>query len=46
VRKTKKGSSTPQGGIKKNLFLISHGAKLKIDIEDGRFIFFFAPVEW
>ncbi|MCJ7604220.1 MAG: AF1514 family protein [Desulfobulbaceae bacterium] len=25
---------------------LSHGAKLKIDIEDGRFVFFFAPVEW
>ena len=25
---------------------LSHGAKLKVDIEDGRFVFFFAPVEW
>ena len=25
---------------------ISHGATLKIDIEKGRFIFFFTPVEW
>lgn len=25
---------------------ISHGASLKIDIEKGRFIFFFTPVEW
>ncbi|MCF8056815.1 MAG: AF1514 family protein [Desulfocapsa sp.] len=24
----------------------SHGATLKIDIEDGRFVFFFTPVEW
>ena len=24
----------------------SHGAKLKIDIEDGRFVFFFTPLEW
>jgi Domain of unknown function (DUF5619) len=25
---------------------INHGATLKIDIEKGRFIFFFTPVEW
>jgi len=25
---------------------LNHGAKLKVDIEDGRFVFFFAPVEW
>lgn len=25
---------------------LNHGATLKIDIEDGRFVFFFAPVEW
>jgi len=25
---------------------LSHGAKLKVDIEEGRFIFFFTPVEW
>ncbi len=25
---------------------VSHGATLKIDIEKGRFIFFFTPVEW
>jgi hypothetical protein len=24
---------------------LSHGAKLKVDIENGRFVFFFAPVE-
>lgn len=24
---------------------LSHGARLKVDIEDGRFVFFFAPVE-
>lgn len=28
------------------LYGLSHGAKLKVDIEDGRFVFFFAPVEW
>lgn len=25
---------------------ISHGATLKIDFENGRFVFFFTPVEW
>ena len=25
---------------------ISHGATLKVDIENGRFVFFFTPVEW
>jgi len=25
---------------------LNHGATLKIDIEDGRFVFFFAPVQW
>jgi len=25
---------------------LNHGAKLKVDIENGRFVFFFAPVEW
>lgn len=25
---------------------LNHGAKLKVDIEEGRFVFFFAPVEW
>lgn len=24
---------------------VNHGARLKVDIEDGRFVFFFAPVE-
>lgn len=24
---------------------INHGARLKVDIEDGRFVFFYAPVE-
>ena len=28
------------------LYALSHGAKLKVDIENGRFVFFFAPVEW
>ena len=25
---------------------INHGAKLKVDIDNGRFVFFFTPVEW
>jgi len=25
---------------------VSHGASLKIDIEKGRFVFFFTPIEW
>ena len=25
---------------------LSHGAKLMVDIEDGRFVFFYAPIEW
>lgn len=25
---------------------INHGAQLKVDIGNGRFVFFFAPVEW
>lgn len=25
---------------------LNHGATLKVDIEEGRFVFFFAPVEW
>ena len=25
---------------------LSHGAKLRVDIEDGRFVFFYTPVEW
>lgn len=25
---------------------INHGATLQVDIEGGRFVFFFAPVEW
>ena len=25
---------------------LNHGAKLKVDIENGRFVFFFTPIEW
>ena len=28
------------------LYGLNHGAKLKVDVEGGRFVFFFAPVEW
>lgn len=27
-------------------YAVSHGATLKVDIEDGRFVFYFTPVEW
>jgi hypothetical protein len=36
-------------GCKKDGYIhygMNHGAKLKVDIEDGRFVFFFTPVEW
>jgi len=28
------------------LYGLNHGATLKVDVEAGRFVFFFAPVEW
>ena len=27
-------------------YALSHGATLKVDVEDGRFVFFYTPVEW
>lgn len=36
-------------GCEKNgyiLYGLNHGARLKVDVEDGRFVFFFTPVEW
>jgi len=27
-------------------YAASHGARLKVDFASGRFVFFFAPVEW
>ncbi len=27
-------------------YALSHDAKLKVDIENGRFVFFFTPVKW
>jgi len=37
------GDSAKNGYIHYGL---NHGATLKVDIEAGRFVFFFAPVEW
>ncbi len=37
------------GDCKKDGYIhygMNHGAKLKVDIENGRFVFFFTPVEW
>ncbi|MFZ5797384.1 MAG: hypothetical protein C4563_04045 [Desulfobulbus sp.] len=37
------------GDCEKNgyiLYALHHGATLKVDIEEGRFIFYFTPVEW
>lgn len=28
------------------LYALNHGATLKVDIEEGRFVFYFTPVEW
>ena len=28
------------------LYAASHGATLKVDIEEGRFVFYFTPVTW
>lgn len=41
-------TETP-GDCRKNGYIhygLNHGARLKVDIEDGRFVFFFTPVEW
>ena len=42
-------NTTESGGDCKNGYIhygLNHGAKLKVEIEGGRFVFFFAPVEW
>jgi len=42
-------NTTESAGDQKDGYIhyaLSHEAKLKVDIEKGRFIFFFAPVEW
>lgn len=36
-------------GSEKNGYIrygVTHGARLKVDVEEGRFVFFFSPVEW
>lgn len=41
--------ATETPGDEKNGYIhygINHGARLKVDIEEGRFVFFFTPVEW
>ena len=41
--------STESCGNEKDGYIhygLSHGAKLMVDIEDGRFVFFYAPMEW
>ncbi len=27
-------------------YALSHGATLRVDVEEGRFVFFFTPVQW
>jgi hypothetical protein len=42
-------TSECSGGGQKDGYIhygLNHGATLKVDIEDGRFVFFYAPVEW
>ena len=42
-------TSECSGGCSKDGYInygLSHGATLRVDIEDGRFVFFYAPVEW
>ncbi|MDH4321683.1 MAG: AF1514 family protein [Desulfobulbaceae bacterium] len=41
---SERGDEFPKDGY--IYYGLSHGAKLKVDIEQGRFIFFFTPVEW
>lgn len=39
-------SDDPSGTPGYVYYGINHGARLKVDIEDGRFVFFFTPVEF
>lgn len=42
-------NTTESPGDCKNGYIhygLNHGARLKVDIEAGRFVFFFTPVEW
>ncbi len=41
---SERGDEFPKDGF--IYYGLSHGAKLKVDIEQGRFVFFFTPVEW
>lgn len=41
--------TTESAGDQKNGYIhyaLSHEARLKVDVEDGRFVFFFTPVTW
>ncbi len=37
------GSGPKQGYI---FYAVSRGAKLKVEVDGGRFVFFYTPVEW
>ncbi len=41
-------SECSAGGAKEGYinYGLNHGARLMVDIEDGRFVFFYAPVKW
>lgn len=41
-------SECSAGGAKEGYinYGLNHGARLMVDIEDGRFVFFYAPVTW
>ena len=41
---SERGDEFPKDGY--IYYGLSHDAKLKVDIEQGRFVFFFTPVEW
>ena len=41
---SERGDEFPKDGY--IYYGLSHGAKLKVDIQEGRFVFFFTPVEW
>ena len=38
----------PEGGVTDGYihYALSHGAALKVNIDDGRFVFFYTAVEW
>jgi len=41
---TEKAGDGPKDGYIH--YALSHGAKLMVDIDGGRFVFFYTPVEW